>query len=212
MPSTVFDVNKGSRQAFVKGLQPSPHTDRLLQILLVHMELLSSISKTGGPMAECCSGVAMACHSIEHHCCIARLIWCAIRPPETSDTRPLMTNFQGALTICCAGYEGIDGLASTAAQRALELREQTTKRARPLKKKALTDFLKALLALGVSRNRSAVPAERRGAASWFAQVCHVLRGKVWYNHAIGESCDKDGMSNASFLLACARFVGVASQV
>ncbi len=71
---------------------------------------------------------------------------------------------------CCAGCDGIDGLASTAAQRALELRDQTAKRARPLKKKALTDFLKALLALGVSRNRSAVPAERRGAASWFAQV------------------------------------------
>lgn len=70
----------------------------------------------------------------------------------------------------CAGADGIDGLAATAAERALDLREQTAKRARPLKKKALTDFLKALLALGVSRNRTAVPAEQRGAHSWCAEV------------------------------------------
>ncbi|KAK9833665.1 hypothetical protein WJX74_002204 [Apatococcus lobatus] len=67
------------------------------------------------------------------------------------------------------GIDGIDGLAATAAQRALDLKEQTAKRARPLKKKALTDFLKALLALGVSRNRTAVPAEKRGARAWFAE-------------------------------------------
>ena len=69
-----------------------------------------------------------------------------------------------------SGVEGIEGLAGIAAQRALDLRDLTAKRARPLKKKALTDFLKALMALGASRNRAAVPAERRGAQSWFAQV------------------------------------------
>ena len=61
-------------------------------------------------------------------------------------------------------------LGAEAAQRALELRGLSEKGAAPRKKKALTDLLKALQEAGVSRRRSAVPADQRSVHSWFAQV------------------------------------------
>ena len=57
-----------------------------------------------------------------------------------------------------------------AAARAGELRAETDKRARPRKKKALTDLLRALGAAGVSLQRSGVPARERSVQAWFAQV------------------------------------------
>ncbi len=61
-------------------------------------------------------------------------------------------------------------LGAEAAQRALELRGLSEKGAAPRKKKALTDLLKALQEAGVSRRRSAIPADQRSVHSWFAQV------------------------------------------
>ena len=63
--------------------------------------------------------------------------------------------------------EDIDGLAAAAAARSLELRSDVSKGARARKKKAVTDFFKALTAAGVSRGRAAVPAGHRGVANWF---------------------------------------------
>jgi len=59
-----------------------------------------------------------------------------------------------------------DDLASQAASRALELREDISKGAKARKKKALTDLFHALIDAGVSKRRTAVPSEYRGAASW----------------------------------------------
>lgn len=59
-----------------------------------------------------------------------------------------------------------DDLASQAAARAVELREDISKGAKARKKKALTDLFHALIDAGVSKRRTAVPAEYRGVASW----------------------------------------------
>ncbi|KAK9820997.1 hypothetical protein WJX81_006213, partial [Elliptochloris bilobata] len=65
---------------------------------------------------------------------------------------------------------GAEALAGEAAQRALELRGLTERGARARKKKALTDFLRALEAAGASRRRSAVPAAERSVQAWFEQA------------------------------------------
>ena len=61
-------------------------------------------------------------------------------------------------------------MAGEAAERALELRGVSDKGARLRKKKALNDLLKALGALGLTRRRSAVPANDRTVQAWFTQV------------------------------------------
>jgi len=65
---------------------------------------------------------------------------------------------------------GADALAGEAAARALELRGLAERGARARKKKALTDFLRALEAAGASRRRSAVPAAERSVQAWFEQA------------------------------------------
>ena len=70
----------------------------------------------------------------------------------------------------CGAGAGLEALAGEAAQRALELRGLAERGARARKKKALTDFLRALEAAGVSRRRSAVPAAERSVQAWFEQA------------------------------------------
>ena len=74
-----------------------------------------------------------------------------------------------------AGPDSLDSLAGEAAQRAAELRGAVGKGARPLKKKALGDFLRALQAAGASAFRTAVPADERSVSAWFMQVLHALQ-------------------------------------
>lgn len=69
-----------------------------------------------------------------------------------------------------AGVDALDALGAEAAERTQQLAAATDAKARPRKKKALGDFLKALGAAGVSAQRSAVPAAERGVQAWFAQV------------------------------------------
>ena len=76
---------------------------------------------------------------------------------------------------------GLEALAGEAAQRALELRALGERGARARKKKALTDFLRALEAAGASRRRSAVPAAERSVQAWFeqARARAPYRGMSW---------------------------------
>ncbi|KAL4440107.1 hypothetical protein ABPG75_003108 [Micractinium tetrahymenae] len=72
-----------------------------------------------------------------------------------------------------AGAAAANDLASEAAERALALKADVAKGAKARKKKALTDFFRALADAGVSRRRTAVPASQRGSQAWFAQqVAH----------------------------------------
>lgn len=64
----------------------------------------------------------------------------------------------------------LDEVASVAAARALELRENNEKGSRARKKAALTDLLRTLAAVGVSKLRSAVPVSERTVQAWFRQV------------------------------------------
>lgn len=64
----------------------------------------------------------------------------------------------------------LDEVAGVAAARALELRENNEKGSRARKKAALTDLLRTLAAVGVSKLRSAVPASDRTVQAWFRQV------------------------------------------
>jgi len=61
----------------------------------------------------------------------------------------------------------VDDLAGTIAARAAELRGVSGKGARSVKKKALTDMLRALGEVGLSRHRRAVPADDREVSAWF---------------------------------------------
>jgi hypothetical protein len=60
----------------------------------------------------------------------------------------------------------LDGIAVAVASRSAALRADRAA-SRPIKKKALTDLLKALIEVGVSPRRSAVPANERDPSSWF---------------------------------------------
>ena len=74
-----------------------------------------------------------------------------------------------------AGALQMDEVAGVAAARALELRDNNEKGSRARKKSALTDLLRTLAAIGVSKLRSAVPATERTVQAWFRQVrghCH----------------------------------------
>ena len=74
-----------------------------------------------------------------------------------------------------AGALQMDEVAGVAAARALELRDNNEKGSRARKKAALTDLLRTLAAIGVSKLRSAVPATERTVQAWFRQVrghCH----------------------------------------
>ena len=62
----------------------------------------------------------------------------------------------------------LDMLAGDAAARALALRGETAPAARPRKKKALSDLLAALVAVGASRSVSGVPRADRAPAAWMA--------------------------------------------
>lgn len=57
------------------------------------------------------------------------------------------------------GNEGsdLDELASMAVSRSLELSKDSSKAAKSRKRKALSDFLKAVSEAGVSKRRSAIP-------------------------------------------------------
>ncbi len=85
-----------------------------------------------------------------------------------------------AETPAVGAFYSADDLAGRAAERALALRGDVAKGARARKKKALVDLLRALVAAGASRRRSAVPAEHRGARAWVAaptpDVGPLLRG------------------------------------
>lgn len=70
----------------------------------------------------------------------------------------------------CEGGVAVDGMATTIAARASELRGMAGKGARAQKKRALTALAEALQGAGVSRRRSAVPAAERSVQSWFRQV------------------------------------------
>lgn len=61
----------------------------------------------------------------------------------------------------------VDELAAAAAARAAELKADVAKGCKLRKRKALSDFLHALGALGLSKRASDVPAHERGVASWF---------------------------------------------
>ena len=69
-----------------------------------------------------------------------------------------------------AGALQLDEVASVAAARALQLRATNEKGSRARKKAALTDLLRTLAAVGVSKLRSAVPASDRTVQAWFRQV------------------------------------------
>ena len=60
------------------------------------------------------------------------------------------------------GARDVDSLAAEAAWRAAELRSDTAKGAKLRKKKAVTDLLRALQDLGLSRRAADVPAGKRG--------------------------------------------------
>jgi midasin len=64
----------------------------------------------------------------------------------------------------------VQNLASSAASRALELRADVTKGSKARKKKGLIDLFKALSEAGISKHRSAVPADQRSVTSWFLLV------------------------------------------
>jgi hypothetical protein len=65
-----------------------------------------------------------------------------------------------------AGSDVLDDIAVAVASRSAALRADRVA-SRPIKKKALTDLLKALIEVGVSSRRSAVPANERDPSSWF---------------------------------------------
>jgi hypothetical protein len=69
----------------------------------------------------------------------------------------------------------LDELAGTAAERSAALQGDVAKGARARKKKALSDFLKALNAAGASRLRSDVPP----GAQWAASL------QRWLAHSVG---------------------------
>ncbi len=94
-------------------------------------------------------------------CCV----WEAAAPGSCSD----LAWRQPCAPAISAGA-GADALAGEAAARALELRGLAERGARARKKKALTDFLRALEAAGASRRRSAVPAAERSVQAWFEQA------------------------------------------
>eukprot|EP00887_Chlorella_sp_A99_P000601 scaffold17.g601.t1 len=103
-----------------------------------------------------------------------------------------------------AGAEAVDELASEVISRALELRGDVAKGAKARKKKALTDFFKALAASGVSRRRSVVPSAQRGVQAWFAQGGPVLDGLL----APADPCapQQRGSAEQQALLAAAQTV------
>lgn len=62
-----------------------------------------------------------------------------------------------------------DGLAAQAADRAFQLRSDTSKGSKARKKKALVDLYHVLEDSGISKLRSAVPGDKRGVQAWFAE-------------------------------------------
>ena len=83
-----------------------------------------------------------------------------------------------------AGPSSIEEICTAVVSRSAALRADRNA-TRPMKKKALTDLLRALLDVGVSPRRSAVPAADRDPASWFvlprvdAEPAFALPGVAW---------------------------------
>ena len=65
-------------------------------------------------------------------------------------------------------------LARAAAERTSELRQDMHKRTRSRKKKALTDFMRALSDIGVSKRRSAVPSGEQHVYAWLQKPAVTL--------------------------------------
>ena len=118
-----------------------------------------------------CAGASLEALAGEYR--FANFHICAAQAPAwrrwLSRRHTISANLNIKLNLCGAGA-GLEALAGEAAQRALQLRGLAERGARARKKKALTDFLRALEASGASRRRSAVPAAERSVQAWFEQV------------------------------------------
>ena len=88
-----------------------------------------------------------------------------------------------------------DELAATVAERAVQLRSDVSKGVKSRKKKALVDYFRALGAAGVSKLRSAVPAQKRGFHAWFSQPVPEMEA------VLASSVGSAGDQNAAALTA-----------
>jgi midasin len=80
----------------------------------------------------------------------------------------------------------IDGLASTAVGHAATLRDDASRGAKARKKKALSDFFKALEACGISKLQNAIPLEARNPHHWMTVDCEGVSDDRYYYESVAR--------------------------